>query len=180
MPAAKKKPAKKTAPVAKKTPVRRSRPAKKNVPEVPPVPEKDLKDPNPREEVLDNKPENQEEMKEDGMSLIERVQQALVIDISHFSRLGRIIFMDFLETHGYKTNHLRNPTEDFNAGSEAEYLMLNHNNKIVTIIDHETMVGCPAISKVYLEAHVDLHVEPAEPYHPHTITQGNAVYLRVK
>lgn len=162
-----KKPVKKLA--AKKTPVRRSRPAKKNVPEVTLAPEKDLKDPNLGEE-----------MKGDSMSLIDHVQQALVIDMSHFSRLGRVIFLDFLETHGYKNEYLGNPTGDLNAGAEAEYLMLNHTNKIVTIIDHDKVVGCPAISKIYLEANVDLHVEPAEPYHPQTITQGNAVYLRVK
>lgn len=168
MPAVK-KPTKKTAPVAKKTPVRRGRPVKKNVPEVTPALENVLKDPNPHEE-----------MKKDGMSLIEHVQQALVIDMSHFSRLGRVIFLDFLETHGYKNEYLGNPTGDLNAGAEAEFLKLNHTNKIVTFIDHDEMVGCPAISKIYLEANVDLHVEPAEPYHPQTITQGNAVYLRVK
>ncbi len=158
-----KKPVKK--PVAKKTTARRGRTVKEEEVKVPcDTPDKH-EDAGCCNEMVD---------------LMTQIQSAVAIDITHLSRLGRIMFMDFLSCQGYKTMLITGLTDNMDAAADAEVLRFNHQNKLVEFIDHDELIGCPAISKVYLDVHVNLDITDAEPYHPQTITQGNAVYLRVK
>lgn len=114
------------------------------------------------------------------VDLMTQIQSAVAMDITHLSRLDRIMFMDFLSCQGYKTMLITGLTDNMDAAANAEVLRFNHQNKLVEFIDHAELIGCPAISKVNLEVHVNLGITDAEPYYPETLTQGNAVYVRVK
>lgn len=168
-----KKPVKK--PAAKKTTARRGRrPAEKKSVALP-VKEEEVK-------VPGDTPDKHEDAGccNEMVDLMTQVQSAMAMDIAHLSRLARIMFLDFLSSQGYKTMRITGLTDNMDAAANAEVLKFNHENKVVEFSYQDELIGCPAISKVYLEVHVNLDITDAEPYHPQTITQGNAVYVRVK
>lgn len=102
------------------------------------------------------------------------------LDLTGLEPLDRLLMLRHLHEQGFLGADGSELLYDLNAVSQVHYIGLNHINKLCSCLSFEEFRTKAAISKPTVNYDLWVTLGTPAPFHPETITQGDALYIRVK